>query len=103
MRLGPVVALLHVHPIANVLAALDLRRTDPLPVHTMWEPFAVEDGASLLGVDVPDAWTYAIVGASIGGKLRCCTKLDCCTGLQVWWEVIVFLQESLTMFQQGEG
>ncbi len=80
----PVVALQHVYTVAYVLASLDLGRTDPLPIQAMREPFAIEDGASLLGMDAPGAGTDAIVGASIGGKLRRSrAKPDCCASLQV--------------------
>src|SRR5258708_24806687 len=84
MRLRPVVALLNVDMIADVLAALDLSGTCPLPIHTTRKTFTIEDGTRALDVNAPDARPDTIIGTSIRGILRrSCSQLDCHTCFQV--------------------
>src|SRR5215470_3316835 len=104
MRLRPVVALLDSEMIADVLAALDLWRTHPLPIHTTRKMFPVKDGTRRLYLNAPDARVDAIIGTSIGGILRrSFAQLDGQTGLQVQWEVGVFVQVPLALFRLGQG
>ena len=65
MRLLPVGALPHMHLVTDVPAAPDLWRTHPLPIQTARKPLAIEEGASSLSADAPDARMDVIAGSSM--------------------------------------
>src|SRR2546423_12780425 len=71
MRLLPVVALPHLHVVADIPAALDLWRTHPLPIQATWKLFAIEKRTRSLDADAPDDWTDVIASSPIGGILPC--------------------------------
>src|SRR2546421_1743731 len=99
MRLLPVVALPHLHVVADIPAALDLWRTHPLSIQATWKLFAIEKRTRSLDADAPDAWTDVIAGSPIGGILRSSySQLDADACLQVPREVGVFVQVSLLLF-----
>src|SRR6266446_10130622 len=69
-HLWPVVTLLYMYLVPDVPAAVDLRRTHPLSIHSTWEAFAIENRASQLCPGAPDTRTHPIAGPPRRGILR---------------------------------
>src|SRR5438270_8662083 len=104
MCLGPVVALLYMHLITDVPAAVDLWRTHPFTIHRMREAFAIENRTSQFRRDAPDTRTHAITGPTCRGILRHSdSQLDGQAGLQKVREVGIFMQIPLTLFHVRQG